>query len=736
MKKFFKWIFILILLVVVAGGGYYVYDNFIAKHNTRTNFGVVPADAIFIIETSNLTDGWKAISESNIWKNLMNNAYFKDLNEYVGLLNEFLKDNAAADLLLRDRSMLISAHMISAVDYDFLFVVDLQSVKTLSSTFDKILGFVDGYEIKKRKFHEQEIIEFINKKDPNNIIYFSVLDNLLLVTFTGDLMERTIDQREVKFWEKNEQYQSISDELSSKKLFKFYFNYKKLPAFVNVYSHEMDDYTNSMAKALSYSAFDVNLEDNRLSFSGFSALDSMPSYFTALCDVKPGRILAHEIISDQAAIYLSIGFKSYNAFFQSLTEQYASGNAENMEDYAGNVKMVEKLLGIDVQKDFFDWIGEEIALVKLRPDSSSRMEDVVVSIHANNITDAKAGLDRITKQIRRRSPLKFEVNNYKNFEIHVLERKGIFKLFFGKLFQKLEKPYFTFIEDFVVFSNSEVALKQIIDDYLTGHTLSHQKEFMEFKERFEEKANVTLFVQMPKMYPTLYTFSTDKTKKSVQENKDIILSFNRFGFQLVSSDDMFKTYLVSDHNVDAGFQDALEKFEKTASDDLMRDEFDSLRFKIVIPDSVPKPDRAYKAYYSDNSTIRYEGKISNEAPNGLWRSYYENGKLKNSVTYNDGKVDGIAFFFYNDNNETKQAEVIYKDDVIQGVYQEFYQNGAQKATLNYEDGKLDGDAEFYYPSGRIKIKGQYKNNEKKGKWLFYSENGEIINKEKMKKNKK
>jgi len=736
MKKFFKWFAIILLLIIVTGGGYYIYDNFIAKNNQRTNFGVVPADAIFIMETSNLTDGWKALSESNIWANLMSNAYFKDINEYAGTLNDFLKGNSAVEMVLQDRTMLISAHMISTTDYDFLFVVDLQSTKTLSVTFDKLLGMVKGYEIKKRIFHEKEIMEFTSKSDPKSIIYLCVLDNLLLVTFTGSLIESTIDQRDIMFWENNKQYQSMTDELSSKKLFKFYFNYKKLPEFSSIYSKEMDEYTASMSKALTFSVFDVNLEDNRLSFSGITGLDSLPSYFTALCDVKPGQILAHEIISDQAALYLSIGFKNYNMFFQSLTDQYAKGNSEDMEDYAGNVKMVEKLLGIDVQKDFFDWIGEEIAFVKLRPDTSSRMEDVVVSIHTNSISDAKDGLARITKQIRKRSPLKFEVTNYKNFEISILERKGIFKLFFGKLFQKLEKPYFTFIEDFVVFSNSEAALMQIIDDYLKGHTLSHHKEFMDFKDMFEAKANVTLFIQMPKMYPTLYTFSTEETKKSVNENKDLILSFNRLGFQLVSSDDMFKTHLISDHNVEAAFQDALEKFEKNASDELLKEEFDSLRFKILLPDSVSKSDGAYKAYFEDKTTVRYEGKISGGNPNGLWRTYYENGNLKNTVIYKDGKVDGIAYFFYNDNNETKQAEVLYKSDIIQGVYQEFYQNGAQKAKLNYEDGKLEGDAEFYYPTGRIKIEGKYKENEKKGKWIFYSENGEILNKEKMKKNKK
>ncbi|MFN8258615.1 MAG: DUF3352 domain-containing protein [Bacteroidales bacterium] len=735
MKTFFKWVLILGLIVLAAGGGYYVYDNYIAKNNVRSTFAMVPQDAVFIIETSNLTEGWNAINESNIWTNLMNNAYFRDINEYVELLNKFLKNNAAIEMILKDRPMLISAHMISAVDYDFLFVVDLQSSKTLSGTLDKILQLVDGYEIKKRKFNEQEIIEFIDKKDPSGVILFSTIDNLLLMTFSGDLMEKTIEKKDVGYWEKNKQYQNLSGELSARKLFKFYFNYRMLPAFISVYSHEMDEYTGFMAKSLTYSAFDVNLENNRLSFNGFTALDSMPSYFTALSDVKPGKIRAYEVISDQTAFYLSIGFKNYNMFFQSLKDQYASGNAETMEDYAGNVKMVEKLLGIDVQKDFFDWIGEEIALVKLLPDSSSRMEDLIVAIHSSNINDAREGLDRIAKKIRRVS-LKYEVNNYKNFELHILERKGIFKLFFGKLFEKLEKPYFTYIEDFVIFSNSEAALKEIIDDYLKGHTLSHQKEFMEFKDLFEEKSNVSLFVQMPKMYPTMYAFSTEETRNSMQDNKDIVLSFNRIGFQLVSSGEIFNTRFISDHNADAAMNEALENFEKKTTDDLVKEEFDSLRFKIILPDSVPKPDGSFKTFYPDNSTVKFEGKIANKLPAGIWRTYYESGNLKSTVNYKNGKVDGIAYFYFDDNKETKLAEVVFKDDVVQDIYQEFYENGAQKAKLTYENGKLNGDAQYFYATGRIKMQGKYKDNEKKGKWVFYSENGEIIDKERMKRNRK
>jgi antitoxin component YwqK of YwqJK toxin-antitoxin module len=736
MKRFFKWFFILILLTGIAGGGYFVYDNYIAKRNIRDPFGIVPSDAIFIMETSNLTDGWKAISDSKIWKTLLQNKYFKDINQYAGLLDDFLKNNKAVDMVLSDRPMLISAHMISGKDYDFLFVVDLQTAKTLSGSFSEILKLVDGYDIKKRIYHDTEVVEFVDEKNPNSIIYFAVVDNLLIGTFTGSLIERTIDGKEVRYWEKNPQYIKMSGELSSRKLFKFYFNYKKLPVFASVYSEGMDEYTVSMAKALSFSAFDVNLDENRLSFNGLSALDSMPSYFSALSDVKPGQIRAHEIISDQTALFISIGFKNYGMFFQSLTNQFKTGNPEDMEDYAGNVKLVERLLGIDVQKDFFDWIGEEIGFVKLRPKDQSRMEDVVVTIHSNDIDQAKEGMGRIVKQIKRRSPVKFEIESYKNHDIFILAQKGLFKLFFGKLFNKLEKPYFTYIEDFVVFSNSLEALKQTVDDYMKGHTLSHQKEFMDFVSEFESKANVTMFVQMPKLYDNMQSFSTAETKKSLSENKDIIMSFNRIGFQLIAQDNMFKTLLISDHNEDASLVEQFERFEQSASDDLMKEDFDSLRFKIVLHDSILQKNRPYRAYYADeNKTILFEGKVSNNQLNGLWRSYFENGNLKSSVTYKDGKVDGVAYFYYNDGKETPMAEVIFNQDVITGIYQEFFQNGAQKAKLNYEDGKLDGDAEFYYPTGRLKMKGEYKNDEKRGKWLFYNDNGEVMSKERMKKHK-
>jgi len=701
MKRFFKWFFILILLGVAGGGGYYVYDNYIVKHENRTDFSVVPNDPIFIIGTSNLSKGWTTVSESNIWKHLLKNPYFEDINEYAELMDEFLANNKAMDLLLGNRNMLISAHMISGVDYDFLFIVDLQTAKTLSKGIDDALKLIEGYDIKKRKYKGIEILELTEIEDHTNIIYLYVMDNLLVGSFTSELIERSVDQKDKKYWENNQQFAEVSEDLSSRKLLKFFFNYDQLPPFINIYMEDMEESTKGIADALSFSIFHANLENDRLSFDGYTVLDSAASYFSALSDVKPGKMRAYEIISDQAALYLSIGFKSYSMFYQSLMDQYAKDNAKDLEDYEKNVRRLEKYLGINVEKDFFDWIGEEIAFVKLRPSDGTRVEDVVVAINAKNIENAKNGFGKIARQIKKRSPAKFKSMEYKNFEIKYLEIKGFFKLFLGKLFKKLEKPYITYIEDFMVLSNSEETLKEIIDEYIKGHTLSHSETFMDFKDNFDVKSNVSMFLQMPKMYTNLYQFSNYETKKSVKENKDLILSFNRIGFQFVAEGDLFKTTLIADHDPDAALDDELEKFEKKTSDALRLAYFDSLEFKIILPDSVLKTDRAYKEEYPETQSTKYEGRIVDNKPNGLWRTYYPGGNLKNTVNYKDGKVEGEAFFYYDDQKETKMVELTYEEDVINGIYLEFYENGAQKATLTYEEGVLNGDAEFMM---RINIK--------------------------------
>lgn len=732
MKKFFKGVLIVLLIALIAFATYLAYLRYMPT-GERDPFSVIPDDAVFIVETDNLTKGWNAVSESKMWQHLKTDPYFAEINNDISSIDNLMKNNKAIDMALSDRRLMISAHKTAEDDFDFIYVVDLLKASNAGALIKQALQYIPDFENHRYEYKKIEIVELIDVNDPEFKIYISQIDNLLVVTLTRILIEKSIDQKDMNFWKNNPRFQQVATDIRNRALLDFYFNYLQTSNFMKVFLKDEDEMVQALTQSLNYSAYNMDIDDYRLTLNGYTNTDSISSYLRALSLVDPGKIRAYEIVSDQAAIYLPICFEDFNTFYKTLNQVFAQENAEDSESIEKQIKLVEKLLRINLEHDFFSWIGNEIAFVKLRPSQKTRMEDVVVVMHANNIENAKAGLRHITDQI----PLRFDIDDHKNYEINYMNtRKGLFGLLFGRLFKDMEKPYFTFIKDFVVFSNSKKALIAFIDDYVTGRTLSHKKEFMKFKDEFDVKANATVFVQMPKLFNAMYQYANTETKKDLDKNKQLITSFAQIGFQLVSKDGVFHNSCIADYDSAAWLEDELEKIENSTADNLFHTEFDSLRFKVTPPDEALLKDTSYFEYYED-STIRFEGTIKDGNIEGLGKTYYPSGNLKSSVNYKEGKVDGTAYFYYDTPDELKRkAIVVFKEDVIIDVYREFFENGARKAELTYDDGKLDGDALFFYESGAVKIRGQYKKGEKHGKWKYYDEFGELIDKERWRKGDK
>ena len=78
---------------------------------------------------------------------------------------------------------------------------------------------------------------------------------------------------------------------------------------------------------------------------------------------------------------------------------------------------------------------------------------------------------------------------------------------------------------------------------------------------------------------------------------------------------------------------------------------------------------------------------------GLWESYYKNGKMKVSSNFIDGKFDG--------------------------EYKAYYKDGNIQSNGYYRNGKHDGKWYYYYSSGLLEIRGLYKKGKRVGKWYYY-----------------
>ncbi len=722
-----KKILLAFALFFVAIGGWFGYKEWIKKGVQREVISIIPEDAVYILQTDNLTRTWEEVQETNIWQHLIKTKGFEDFEELTKTLNSVLLQNKASNYLLKDRPTLMSAHLTKKKDYDFIYSADLKSAKNFKAFMDALLKLDKQHKIVKLTYKREKIYKLIDKKDPSDFFFLFSLDNLLVSSYNYALIKQVIDEKDRIHWLNNPDFKRVNKD-SGDELVRFYFNFKQLPGFANIYLDDGEKITSGYAKALKLSGFDISHEDERILMNGITLPDSVSSYFNAMLDVKPGKVKAYRIVTKRAAVYTSLGFKDFNLFYRSLLEQLPK-----KEKYAlkKQTQSMEKYFKIDLEKDLFDWIGQEIAIVKIYTGKKQRPEDVIALIQAEDIKEAKKGMNRILERLRKKSPVKFKSYTYNNFSINYLYQKGFFKVLLGDLLKKIDKPYFTYIEDYVVFSNSEHVLKEFIDDYIKGKTLSHSPDFMDFQEEWNRKANLSVYLQMPKFYKILEKDLSPETKKSLAEKKNFILSMSRIAFQLTSDNDVFNTQIIIDHDEEALKKEQADELASKIDETVHNKYYEDLQFKIFFPDSLEVEDGHYRVHYEDGKTIKREGKVVNGLPEGIWRTYYPSGNLESVVNYKEGEVDGKAFFYFDKSRETKKAEMNFDRDLLDGLYTEYWPNGAVKAELEYKNGKLNGQAKYYYSTGKLKIEGKYKKGEKKGKWIYYDPKGKVLKKERF-----
>lgn len=739
MKKFFKFLLYFFLIVIISGLVFFVYIYFkpSAKHNI---YQAIPDDAIFAIASKNATGGWQKIAVNHIWLHLLKSETFADINQQALTLDTLIQEHKIFRELFKDRYLVISAHLLRNSDYDFLFSLDMKQASKITFFIDylhnKILNYFD-YRMEQTSYNNQTIYSLIDNASPNDILYFTFSGNIFSGSYSRKLVENAIVCFEKNCLANKKNFDAFAPKYQNNDFALFVF-YPFIDEFVSEYAQDSDELMKPLSEALDFTCAGLDFTQQQITLSGITLInDSINSYLKILSQLQPAQRQAEKILSHQTAFYLSMCFSNFTDFYNKLVVQYQDADSTGYSNIKINQRRLERFLGINLDEDFFGWIGNEIAFAKLRPKGvNDKDDDMLICMHSHNIENAKLGLSKIMKHIKNRTPVKFKNIAYLNYDIHYLHIKGFFKMFFGKLFGQLEKPYFTIIGDYVIFSNSPHQLTRIIDDFVNGRTLKNSNNFEAFNKLFNQKSTISCFIQMPKLYSHLIYYAQADDKNAIKKNKEVILSFANVGFQLTARDKQFETMLISAFDSLALVNDEEEQFE-IAADDLQIALFQNHFFAINPEQEEIKRDSAeYVCFYYEDQTLKHIGAFKNNQLHGSWKSFYQNGNMMMEANYDESQLSGIATLYYMEQPEQKLAEALYKKNMLHDEYREYYPNGALKAVIAIKNNKPDGKAIYYYSNGKLFMEGKFVDGRKKGQWKYYLENGQLFDKERKKKKSK
>jgi hypothetical protein len=666
MWKVIKWI---VALSAVGLLGWVAFEWYGSRSNLSVQaISLIPPDAIYCITTENPVEAWKEISGSGTWTHLQGNAYFASLTSSANSLDSIIRDNQVLFDLIGSRSLIVSAHMTGPRQYDFLFVVDLQQASGIKFLNEYVTGLsTDDVSIRKEKYLDEDVVTFHNAADRSDL-YTAFPGSYFIASFNKGILQSSIDGFHADSLQSKNSFLSMLDQISDPGLMKLYVNYEMLPAFVACYSDVANEYTGRLSQALKTTALNLTIEDEVIKASGQTYInDSVESYVKTLAVSGAGPSEFAEVAPQRTAFAFALGFGSFAEFFRNF-ENNIQHDVADYKVYRDNLRQVEEYLDIDMQENFIDWIGDEVVMLELQSSGQGLDNEAALIFKAENIEKARSGLEHIEKMVRKKTPVKFKAIEHRGFPVNYVSMKGLFRVLLGKFFARYDKPYYTIINNFVIFSDHPQTLESIIDDYLDKATLARSDTYRSFRREFDDESAVFVYINTPVLFKSLLKLADNTTRASMQENEETISSFRQVGFQLVPEHSGFRTTIAEKYAPQAvatirPLSDAPEiaeadtlrqaeaQQEATPKDPMelpyiyVRD-LNKASFKDFFPDSAVHfevdlkngfKDGGFTEYY-ENGVVKMKGHFRNDKRDGAWRLYDEQGELMLRRTYEDGEL--------------------------------------------------------------------------------------------------
>lgn len=239
------------------------------------------------------------------------------------------------------------------------------------------------------------------------------------------------------------------------------------------------------------------------------------------------------------------------------------------------------------------------------------------------------------------------------------------------------------------------------------------------KDYYNDKAQGWFYLYTYEGFPNKISYTVlNKESYSLIQN-----SISSAGFKLVNSEiednEVISTYGNTSYTLKIST-------EKRKDDDWSSRSLTAYNITLIKKAGIYDPDNGAKTdYYYDGYSIQAEYTLKNGLLNGTLKSYYQNGNLKKTGNYINGKENGL-FKEYNEDGSIN-IEYSMKDGVMNGAFKTYYENGQVKKIGSFLNGKGNGNFKEYAENGDLEVTYSKINDEYNGLLTIY-EAGKVAKK--------
>ena len=638
MKKIIRFF---IYLIIIAGILFGLYRYFLSGKSSYRSIYLVPENATLIVESDAVFDAWSKIIHSNAWKTVSHIEALAELNHEIQYLDSLLSKKMFLLRVLGRRKVMMSIHEYSPGKYDYLYIVNVGKLSRLRNP-EKILSSLLGkeYPVTKRMYNGQTVYELFDQKS-GEMYTFSFVHEKLVFSTNYLLTEASLDEQDKMTLGRDLLFCDVMKRVSGRGLFNVYLSYQYFPSYLESVMGKTPVSISKLKDELTYSAFSFSINtEGLIELEGYTGVnDSVSSFYSSALETGTGGMKSLEVIPSRIASMVKISIENAPEYFKNSLDKLDPGE---YKDYMETLGKLEKKFKISVNDNILNWIGDEIVLLQTQPSNLGQSNEFAAVIKAKNKKLPKENLDYLCRQIKRNSPIKIKTVPYGDYTISYISFPGLIKLLFGRMLDKIEKPYYTQINEYVIFSNHPQTLKNIIDDYVSGNTLANSERFNDFARQFSRRSSAYTYIDIPVIYNNLKSFVGEQTWQKLDKNKPYITHFPQAGIEIDNKDNLLHLSIKTKYN------EVSDEFSRMHYD---ADSFLKL-FSFNEPESPKEPlwyepeiiindlDMKKISVDYEEGGIHYEAELKNGLKHGVFKEYYPDGSLKVRGKFKDDFPEG------------------------------------------------------------------------------------------------
>lgn len=520
-KKILLGLFIL-LMGAVSFIAYNFYKN-VKEPVSKTAFEAIPQNAALIIKESNFNAVVNKINSTNIiWEELTTNTTTgNDISSHINYLDSLLQKTFKTSI--KSKEVLASLHLSGANSYDFIFYLSAPSIETAD-----LIQKIKSATKKNPSTREYDGVTIHTFPLGENKIALMHYKNTIAFSYSTVLIEDVIRQL-------NNESSLLTDSTFAQVLRtsgqsadgNIFVQHKYLSKVTNQYLNKWaKKFVHNLNNYAKWTELDITIKPNSIALNGFSFADDK-NVVSLFKNLKPQDIDMVDILPYNTAFLYHYGISNTETFFDNRKALLKSEN--QFFNYQRYLDEQTENYGIDLEVELLGNLGNELAMVVTESQNEDFTDNRYIVFKVKNIEQTSKNLKDIATKTNDEPAEPILFNEHAIYKIGL---KNVFEKLLGKPFANLDNHYYTFIDDYLVFGNTESALKAFITNVNNNKTLSDNDNFKTFNDELSSSSNLFVYNNIARSVNLYKTFSTEKHLTVFDDKLETFRKFEAIAYQL------------------------------------------------------------------------------------------------------------------------------------------------------------------------------------------------------------